>query len=132
MFEDMFADPSASGDKLELKNHLGDLLMIEAISHETGIKTKFGEKDAVKADVTVFRNGGEPEVLKGTLLFQSRLIAATKNSIGKPVLGRVGQVPTDKGNPAWILTDASPADKQTAGAYFTNRAAKAAAVEVPF
>jgi hypothetical protein len=132
MFEDMFASPSASGDKLELKNHLGDLLMIEATEHVTGIKTKFGEKDAVKATVTIFKSGADPEVLKDAMLFQSRLIAVSKNNIGKPVLGRVGQVPTDKGNPAWILTDATDSDKQIAGAYFTDRAAKVAAVEVPF
>lgn len=121
---DPFNDP-ASGAKFEAKNHNGKLLLITPQSYVTGIKTTFGEKDAVDCNIVVIdeANPTNSEEIVGGRLFSGPLIAATKPFVGQGmVFGRLGQKPTDKGNPAWILTDATEDDKAKARAYLASKA----------
>ena len=129
------SDPFASGGSsgVNLTDFEGKLLLITGTEHLTGedkVKTAFGEKDVVVADVVVL-DGDETEEHSGVYGFQSKLIGVFKRHVGKrPFLGRLGKGDTKKnGNYPWELKDPSDADKAVARKYLEDRAAKA---EDPF
>ena len=118
-------DRPAAGGKFNAKDHNGKLLLITPTEYREKISTSFGVKDAVAANIVVIdeANVSGSEEISDALLFGGVLIGQTKAKIGKGmVLGRLGQKPTDKGNPAWILTDPTDADADTARAYLPSNA----------
>lgn len=117
-----FAAPaSATGiDWNELNGHL---IVVEVESHETGIVTANGERDAIRA--TVHDIDGQ-QTDEDVLIFPKVLVSNLRPRIGQKVLGRVGQGVAKPGqNAPWILTDAS-ADPQAAAAATAYLAARAA------
>lgn len=120
---DLFQSPSeiesSGGDFPKVRDLHKRLLIIEPTKFRSQeIQTKFGLKDAVVANVIVV-NEDEPaksEQYNGMHFLEGQLIGKLKGLVdsGKMVLGRIGQVPTDKGNPAWVLEDPSAADKAVA------------------
>lgn len=122
MTTDPFNAPAAGGN-FSAKDHNGKLLLITPTGYREGIKTSFGEKDAVEASVVVI-DETKPEgseKIDDALIFGGVLIGQTKSFVGKGlVLGRLGQKPTDKGNPAWVLADATEEDKVKARAYLAS------------
>ena len=118
-------DRPAAGGKFNAKDHNGKLLLITPTGYRENVSTTFGTKDAVAANIVVIdeKSVKDSEEIEDALLFGGVLIGQTKAKIGKGmVLGRLGQKPTDKGNPAWILTDPTDADANTARAYLASRA----------
>jgi hypothetical protein len=115
-----FAQPGAGGDKFEPAVYSGKLLLIYPHKYITDIPTKFGEADAIECDIVILDQpspNGQPHRLNSAMIFQNFIVGQTKGSVGGMVLGRLGQKPTDKGNPAWYLLDHTPADAQAATAY---------------
>jgi hypothetical protein len=123
--DDPFDSP-ASGAKFEAKEHNGKLLLITPLEHKEGVKTaSFGLKDVVVANIVVLNEQAPAasEEIEGAYIFGSVLIGQTRPKIGKSlVIGRLGQKPTDKGNPAWDLKDPTDADKVVARAYLATKA----------
>ena len=120
---DEFAAPaSASGIKWD--DYKGALLLFDVHGHETGIKTAFGEADAVRADIAILDGPHAGETYNDTLVFPKVLTSQLRPNIGKKVLGRLGQGQAKSGQSApWKLDDASDADRDTARAYLQKTAA---------
>lgn len=111
------AQPSATVD---LREHKGKLMLVWGKEFKDSVKTKHGEKEAVTVDVAIVKPDGTGELFKGAMFFQGRLIGRLRTRIGgKPILGRVIQVPTDKGNPAWDLDEPTEKDKAAARKYLS-------------
>lgn len=125
---DMFDAPgSATG--LDLGSIEGRLLLIKPLSHETGINTSLGQKDAVRADVIVLDGPGSPAEHLDILLFPKVLQGQVKANVGtgRMNLGRLGRGVAKPGQkPPWKLADPTDADKDAARAYL------AKATEPPF
>lgn len=124
MSDDLFNSP-ASGAKFNAADHKGKLLLITPTGYKEGISTSFGTKDAVEANIVVVdeQSPAGSQEIDSALLFGGVLIGQTKAYVGKGlVLGRLSQKPTDKGNPAWVLSDPTDGDKDKARAYLATKA----------
>jgi hypothetical protein len=111
-----FAQPSAGGEKFEPKDFGGALLLIYPKSYNPNETTTFGPSTSADVDVVVVDRPdatGQPTVKRNARLF-GNLANSVRDSIGGTVLGRLGQVPTNKGNPAWVLQNYTDADVATA------------------
>lgn len=114
-----FSQPSAaSGGEFEPKNFNGRLLMIYAKSYNPEVQTKYGASQAADVDVIVVDQQdpatGKPIVVLDARLF-GNLAKSVRNDVGGVVLGRLGQVPTGNGNPAWVLQNFTDEDAALAG-----------------
>ena len=119
-FEDNFSQP-ASGSKFRPADYQGKLLLVWPTEHRTGIKTDYGDSDAIAARVVVLDGDNGYEEHDNVLFFQSALIGTLKPSVGnsKPVLGRLGRGTSKPGQSApFILTPFTEEDAQAARAYF--------------
>lgn len=100
-----FAAPS-NGDSLPLDELKGALLIIMPTEQIEGIKTTFGDANAVKADVHVVDGSLGGTSFIDTLIFPKILQSNVRREIGtgKPVLGRLGKGQAKpKQSPPWIL-----------------------------
>ena len=131
----------ASATGIQWEDYLGKLLLIEPTAFESAIKTSLGERDAVRADVTVIDADGDgPEEIKDTLIFPRVLISQTRSLIDEKVLGRLSQGEAKPGqNPPWKLLEATDADVELGVRYLesrkpknTNPFATAGKSDVPF
>jgi hypothetical protein len=106
-----FAQPSAGGEKFEPKDFGGALLLIYPKSYNPNENTTFGPSTSADCDIVVVDRQdpqtGQPVVKRNARLF-GNLANSVRDSIGRVVLGRLGQVPTNKGNPAWVLQSFEP------------------------
>jgi hypothetical protein len=117
----MFERP-ASATGIQWADHKGRLLLVEPKAYETGINTSLGEKDAVRADVTIVDAPSGPQEYRDTLIFPRALIGQTRGMIGKKVLGRLGQGQAKPGQSApWRLDDPTDADIAAGTAYVQQR-----------
>jgi hypothetical protein len=124
MSNNPFSRP-ASATGIQWNDHKGKLLLVEPKSYETGIATSLGEKDAVRADVTIVDGPSGPEEYVDTLIFPRALIAQTRSLIGEKVLGRLGQGQAKPGqNAPWRIDDPTEADITTGVAFLKHREAK--------
>jgi hypothetical protein len=106
-----FASPAAPGQGIDLKEHVGALLLIDVQSLENGIKTVHGDSDAISANVNVLDGPGQGASYEDTLIFPKVLVSQLRKSIGDKVLGRLGQGVAKPGQSApWILNEASADD----------------------
>ncbi|WP_052313654.1 hypothetical protein [Nocardia thailandica] len=116
---DMFDNPgSATG--LDFSSIEGRLLLIKPLALETGINTSLGEKDAVRADITVLDGPDSPEEHRDILIFPKVLQGQVKANIGtgRMNLGRLGKGTAKPGQQApWKLGDPTDADKDAARAH---------------
>lgn len=116
---DLFDAPgSASG--LDLKTIEGCLLLIKPLTLETGINTALGEKDAIRADVTVLDGPGAPVEHNDVLIWPRVLQGQIRSNVGSGRfnLGRLGKGQAKSGqNAPWKLADPTDADKDVARAH---------------
>jgi hypothetical protein len=120
-FEDSFAQP-ASGSKFKPADYQGHLLLVWPTEYRTGIKTDYGDSDAIAARVVVLDGENGSEEHDNVLFFQSALIGTLKSSVGnsKPVLGRLSKGTAKPGQSApFILTPFTEEDAVIAREYFT-------------
>lgn len=119
---DEFAAP-ASSTGIKWEDLKGSLLLFDVHSVETGIKTTFGETDAVRADVTVLDGDAAGDTYNDTLVFPKVLQSQLRPNVEKKVLGRLGQGTAKPGQSApWMLNDATDTDKATARAHLAKNA----------
>jgi hypothetical protein len=122
-FEDSFSQP-ASPSKFRPADYQGNLIIVWPTEYRTGIKTDYGDSDAVAARVVVLDAAGGIEEHDNVLFFQGALISTLKPSVGssKPVLGRLGRGTSKPGQSApFILTPFTEADAKLAREYFANQ-----------
>lgn len=120
------ASEASSGDLFAAKDHVGKVLLFQPKEYKTGVKTKHGDdKDMVSADVTIISPKVEDcETLTDQAIFQGFLIQKTKGKVGSGmVLGKLVTKPSDKGNDAYDLEDASDAAKEAARAWYQAKVA---------
>jgi len=130
MTADPFAAPAAAGAGIVWADHNGELALIAVHSIEVGIKTAFGDNDAIRADVTFLDGPTKGETYSDTLIFPKVLISQLRSRVGQKVLGRLGQGNAKSGQSApWLLQEASEADKKIGIAYLNNQLTSA---EPPF
>lgn len=121
MGENPFASPAQTSG-VQWEELLGRLLLIEPKAVEQGIQTSFGEKEAVRADITVIDADDAPEVYADALIFPSVLIGQTRSQVGKMVLGRLAQGVAKPGQkPPWRLEEATEADIAVGIRYLESR-----------
>lgn len=120
-----FATPAASSG-FTFEDHLDALLIIEVLAVESDIPTSFGDKDAVRANITVVDGPHQGDVYADTLVFPRVLIGQLRSNVGQQVLGRLGQGNAKPGQkPPWRLEDPTAADLAAAEKYVDD-------VEEPF
>lgn len=116
-----FSNPAAASG-IQWEDHLGRLLLIEPKEFEKDIKTAFGDKNAVRADVTVIDAPEAPEEYPDALIFPGVLISQTRPLVGEKVLGRLGQGVAKPGQkPPWRLDDATEDDITIGMRYLESR-----------
>jgi hypothetical protein len=129
-----FAAPAAAAG-FRPEDYNGRLLLITPHKVEEGVKTAFGEKDAIRCDVVVLDGNDPGEEHADTLIFGLVLIGQLRSKLGQRVLGRLGQGIAKAGQkPPWKLSEATDADQQTGLAYLnrTSLASPASAAAPPF
>ena len=72
------------------------------------VQTKFGPKDYTDVDITIFLSAaeveqGKPSTILPNATTQGNLGKSLAAYVGRVTVGKLGQVPTDKGNPAWTI-----------------------------
>lgn len=115
-------DKPASATGIDWGEQKGRLLLIEPSALETNVATSLGDKDAVRATITIVDGDDGPEEYNDTLIFPKVLISQTRSMIGKKVLGRLGQGQAKQGqNAPWRLDDPTDADTSVATKYVQQR-----------
>lgn len=116
-----FARPgnASGGDKFEAKDWFdpntgqGALLIVFPKFYDPNMQTKHSKPDkptpGADCDIVIVDRidpaTGTSVFLKDARIF-GNLANSVRDNVGKePVLGRLGQVPTNQGNPAWVLID---------------------------
>ena len=134
-----FEDPApATSSPVPLQELNGALLLILVVAYEDHVPTVMtqpGEKSpAVRADVTVLDGPQAGKVYDNTLIFPKVFLRQLARSVGKTVLGRLGQGPAKAGQSApWILNAATDADKAAAAQFLARQSSgNLAQAEPPF
>lgn len=128
-----FSQPSAPGSGIKWDDHKGALLLIEPLSHEQGVKTSYGDADAVEANVHVIEGTGAGISYASTLIFPKLLVSQTKGSIGQKILGRLGQGVAKPGQSApWLLEESSADDIAKAEKWVAENSPTVTAAAPPF
>ncbi|MDR3068634.1 MAG: hypothetical protein LBU50_03940 [Cellulomonas sp.] len=115
-----FAAPAATAG-FDYTANLGRLLVIEPKKVEENVPTSLGDKDAIRADITVL-DGPVPGAFEDVLIFPRVLQGQLRSRLGQMVLGRLEQGVAKPGqNPPWRIAEATPADQQTGAAWLAQR-----------
>ena len=123
MINNPFAAP-ATPTGIDWSEQNGKLLLIEPTAVETGIPTSLGDKDAVRATVTVITGPDSADVYEDCLIFPRVLQGQVRSRIGQKVLGRLGQGVAKPGqNAPWMLQEATDDDIAKGTAYLNSRQA---------
>ena len=115
----MFNQPSAGGDRVDIKELVGSLVLVWVREVRENVPTPYGESDAVACDIHVLDGAKGGEKFENTLLFQRALIGSLRSFAGgEPVLGRVGTGIAKPGQSApYILNDFTDQDAAVATGY---------------
>ena len=114
MSSDQFDSPgSAVG--IQWADYNGALLLFDVKDYEKDRDTRFGVSDAVRVAIDVLDGPNKGDGFADTLVFPKILQAQLRGSIGKKVLGRLGQGEQKSGQTApWKLEDPTAEDRNIA------------------
>lgn len=108
-----FSQPSAGGDQFDAKDYNGRLLIVYPKSFAAETPTAHGISPSADCDIVVVDAvdpaTGAPKYFQNARLF-GNLAKSVSRDLGGQVLGRLGQVPTQRGNPAWVLQNFTDQD----------------------
>lgn len=116
-----FSQPSAGGDQFDAKDYNGRLLIVFPKSFSAETPTIHGTGPSADVDIVVVDAvdaTGKPLYFQNARLF-GNLAKSVSRDLGGQVLGRLGQVPTQRGNPAWVLQNFTDQDAAMAGPALT-------------
>jgi hypothetical protein len=115
---DPFSTPPPPGGGIDYSELKGSLLLVSVRADEPAVPTKYGPADAIRADVDVLDGANRGDHNDDVLMFGKVIYNQLKRSVGGKILGRLGQLPAvGSNNPAWVLEDATEADKAIARAH---------------
>lgn len=113
-------------EKCFVKDNLNKLFVIEPLEVIPSMTTTQGEAtNVVTANIWVLlgkdKTSGEFKVHEypEALIFPVAIKNQTRKEIGSIVVGRLTQGENKKGNPPWLLSEATPADLARAGEFWT-------------
>lgn len=112
------------GAKIEWKEFLGKLFVIEPLEIVHDVKTENGETDVVRSNVYVITSKrGDAEEFEDTYVFPKVIQGQLRKAVGTGVVvGRLTQGPKQKGkNPPWVLADAEDRDLEVAGKFWASK-----------
>jgi len=114
----MFQQPS-QGDRIDMNELLGSLVLIWVRELREGITTPYGDREAIACDVHCLDGPKGGEKFENALIFQGALIGSLRSAAGgNPVLARIGQGTAKPGqNPPFILLPYNDADAALATGY---------------
>ena len=114
----MFQQPS-QGDKVNISEIVGSLVLIWVRDIREGIMTAYGEKEAAAVDLHCLDGPKGGEKFENALIFQGALIGSLRGAAGgDPVLARIGQGTAKPGqNPPYVLLPYTDADAAVATGY---------------
>lgn len=117
-----FASPGTASGGVDFTDLNGRLLLVNVHGQEHGVKTSFGDKDPIRATITVLDGPDADDEHEDTLIFPSVLIGQLRSRIGQKVLGRLGQGSAKPGQkPPWLLNEATPADVELGKAWLAKQ-----------
>lgn len=104
----------AQGSGIQLKDHLGELIVFIGCVLEPDVQTTFGTSNAARVAIAVPLDGEQAgEVFYDSLLFGKAMVPALTQAESDIVVGRLGQGAAKAGqNAPYILTD--PTDEEVA------------------
>jgi len=127
------APASGGGDRLNLGDLKGALLLFTVHSVERDIQTSFGDSDAVKCDVAALDGDHKAQTWQNTLIFPRVLQSQLAPKVGSMVLGRLSQGQAKPGQSApWTLIDPTDADREIGRKYLAHVEATKAPANDPF
>lgn len=97
------------GEFFSAKDHVSaHAIIFEPKGVRPQVQTKFGPKDYTDVDITIFLSEaeveqGKPSTILPNATTQGNLGKSLAAYVGRVTVGKLGQVPTDKGNPAWTI-----------------------------
>lgn len=108
-------------------------ILFEPTGHRPGIATQFGPKDYTDGDFTIFAtqselDQGTPSIVLEGATTEGNVGKSLASYVGRRTVGKLGQKPTTKGNPAWIIEPIEPAQQAKVIDYLVARENKKAAV----
>jgi hypothetical protein len=114
----MFQQPS-QGDRIDMNELLGSLVLIWVRELREGITTRYGDREAIACDVHCLDGPKGGEKFENALIFQGALIGSLRSAVGgDPVLARIGQGVARPGqNPPFVLQPYANADAAVATSY---------------
>lgn len=89
------------------------VILFEPKGVRRGIQTKFGPKDYVDGDFTIFltadelKSGSPSTVMEGATC-EGNIARSLEGLVGRATVGKLGQKDTGKGNPAWTIDQVDP------------------------
>lgn len=112
---------------IDLKDHLGNLLLFTVHSVEEDVQTSYGPASPVRADVAVLDGPNKGDTYPDCLIFPKVLIGSLRPYTGGGmVLGRLGQGVAKPGQSApWVLEGSTADDQATAERYLAHVASQA-------
>lgn len=110
------------GGGISFEDYLGKLFVVEPLEVEKGVKTDYGEKDAIRANVYVLLGKDKADEYEDTLVFPLVLQSQLRRQIGSVVVGRLEQGEAKKGQkPPWKFAEATPGDLKKAGDFWSKK-----------
>jgi hypothetical protein len=112
----------ASSSGIDWKTLNGCLLILEVSEVVHGITTSFGDRDAVRANISVVEGPSAGAEYQDTLVFPAVLQSQLSSKVGKMVLGRLTQGQAKPGqSPPWMLEEARAGDSDKATEFLARR-----------
>lgn len=114
-----FGKARTSFEQVIVKENLGKLMLLTPTLFQEKVATRFTKPgdvppDAVTADVVVWDENNEVSETSGTMIFAKVVVGQLKGRVGtgEAVLGVLSQVPSQKGNDAWLLDSDAVTEEQ--------------------
>lgn len=121
---DPFANPASGFDRIQ--DHADKALIITAREYLTGLTTTHsktpGDAEAVEADIVVLEADGTYKELPLVRIYQGGLIGQLRRTMGQMIIGRLTKGPSKKGEFAWVIANATDADRALGVAYLQAKA----------
>jgi hypothetical protein len=107
----VLAKPPPPSKGVRWADYHHSLLLFDVKEVEEGVKTAYGEADAVRADLNVVDGAGKGDAVPDTLVFPKVLAGQLRRRVGQQTYGRLGQGNAKPSqSPPWVLDDPSDAD----------------------
>lgn len=101
--------PNIGGEYFKPKEHASAYAIIfEPKEYRPDVPSQWGPKNYIDGDITIFLSAaeveqGKPSTIMPGATVEGNLARSLSGLVGRVSVGKLGQVPTKKGNPAWTI-----------------------------